>query len=503
MTDPALLAAWNRALDGVRALLSLQGGDERTRMARIAEMEPFAGPYLAEARRGGWQGRVNALLNRLLWRQHRFNQLAMARLHEARCAAYAPDREVKSKPLLLVIAPSDMTAPDTGGATRMWGLCGELAKDFRVEFICVTRWWKEPKRRAILPGVDLISIPMSAELEAAFERGQEAYGAASAFLTMGDPAHPFPLFDNYLRLTAPRAAAALLVGPYLDPRIRAVAADLPVACDMHDVIAEYVGRMAGERRDAAIARLREIESELIRRGAALFSVCQSDAEAIIQAYPEASGKLTIVPNGVACNGAVRLVPSQSRRIARDFGLEKPVILFIGSVLRWNIHAMAEIVERFAPAIRDALWVIVGVDEQEFRRLSGCRARAENVIMAGRVSEPEKEAIFALSALAVAPMRDGTGSSLKIPDYIAHGKPVVSTAIGMRGYPNLEEVVDVVPIEQFEDGVRRRLEQLAAKPDALDDRAESAWRFVRAHFDWQVIGREIATRLKQVAREVPI
>lgn len=503
MTDPALLATWNRALDGVRTLLSLQGGDERTRMARIAEMQPFAGPYLAEAQRGGWQGRVNALLNRLLWRQHRFNQRAMARLHEARCAAYAPDREVKSKPLLMVVAPSDMTAPDTGGAARMWGLCGELANDFRIEFICVTRWWKEPERRAILPGVDLISIPMSAELEAAFERGEEAYGAASAFLTMGDPEHPFPLFDNYLRLNAPRAAAALLVGPYLDPRIRAVAADLPVACDMHDVVAEYVGRMAGDRRDAAIARLREIEAELIRRGGALFSVCRSDAEAIIQAYPEASGKLTIVPNGVACNGVVRLAPSHSRRIARDFGLEKPVILFIGSVLRWNIHAMAEIVERFAPEIRDALWVIVGVDEQEFRRLSGSRARAENVIMAGRVSEPEKEAIFALSALAVAPMREGTGSSLKIPDYIAHGKPVVSTEVGIRGYPQIERVVDVVSLEQFSNRVRERLIELHKSPSALDARVESAFQVVREHFDWRVIGRELVSRMKAIAREVPV
>lgn len=502
MTDPADLKNWQHALLGVRALLSLQGGDERARHARIAEMQPFAGPYLAEVQRGGWQGRLNAVLNRLLWRQHRFNQRAMARLHEARCAAYTPDREVAPKPLLLVIAPSDMTEPNTGGAARMWGLCGELARDFRVEFICITRWWKEPERRAILPGVDLISIPMSAELEAAFERGQAEYGAASAFLTMGDPANTFPLFDHYLRLNAPRAVAVLLVGPYLHPRIASISPDLPVACDMHDVIADYVGRMAGERREAAIARLREIETEVMRRSGALFSVCESDAEAIRQAYSDAEGKLHIVPNGVSCQGVIRIAPSQSLRIARDYGLEKPVVLFVGSVLPWNIRAMADIVETFAPSRREALWVIMGVDESEFRRLSGCNAQASNVIFTGRVSEPEKEAIFALTVLAVAPMREGTGSSLKIPDYLAHGKTVVSTAIGVRGYPQLDRVVDISAIEQFGERVRARLLELNTNASALDDRAEAAFRVVQQDLDWQVIGRTLVSHMMAIARDVP-
>lgn len=503
MSNRLEIEAWNRALQGMRALLSLHGGSEFARTTRIAEMQPYAGPYLAEAQRGGWQGRLHAMLNRLLWRQHRFNQRAMARLHEARCAAYAPEREVTKKPLLLVIAPSDMTEPNTGGAARMWGLCGELARDFRVEFICVTRWWKEPERRAILPGVDLISMPMSAELEAAFERGQAEYGAASAFLTMGDPAHAFPLLDHYIQLTAPRAAAALLVGPYVYPRVRAIAGRLPIACDLHDVIADYVGRMAGSHRERAVARLREIESDMIRGCDALFSVCRSDADEICRSYPDATPKLTLIPNGVSCDGAFRFAPSQSYRIARDYGLKSPVVLFMGSVLPWNIRAMADIVETFAPAIPSACWVIVGVEASEFRHLSGSSACASNVIFAGRVSEPEKEAIVALSALAIAPMRDGTGSSLKIPDYIAHGKPVVSTPVGVRGYPQLQEVVDVVPIDQFGDGVRQRLVDLEGDASGLDARAEAAWEVVRAQLDWQVIGRELAARMKGIAREVPV
>ncbi len=179
------------------------------------------------------------------------------------------------------------------------------------------------------------------------------------------------------------------------------------------------------------------------------------------------------------------------------------MLFIGSVLPWNIHAMKDIVERFATANQDAMWVIVGVDEPEFRRLSGSSARASNVIFAGRVSEPDKEAIFALSSLAVAPMREGTGSSLKIPDYIAHGKPVVSTAVGVRGYPRLEAVVEVVTIEQVADCVRQRLVELEEAPSALDARADSAWQVVRAHFDWQVIGEQTRARMKAVAREAPV
>ena len=74
---------------------------------------------------------------------------------------------------------------------------------------------------------------------------------------------------------------------------------------------------------------------------------------------------------------------------------------------------------------------------------------ENVVLTGPVSEEAKEAILSLADVAWAPMKSGTGSSLKIPEYIAHGKMVVGTPIGFRGFEELLRFSSVIADEDIQ------------------------------------------------------
>ena len=485
-------------VDEAMLYLRLFAESRAARQVRVAEARPFAGPYPMDPERSAWQNRLNHVLNRVLWKQHHFNQRVIGGAQDALLMS-ADDGA--ARPLLQVIVPNDVSENTTGGSARMWGLCGALARHFRVELISVTRWWREPERRSILPGVDLLICSLRGEIDGAIQRAEQEVGRAATFLTMGNPAHPLPMFDGYIRRTTARAAGVLMVGPFLHERFRAQAPDVPLFYDMHDVCRDYVGRMAGEYKATALERLDQLERRMLDDCAAIASVSEADADAVGRMYPGVRGKLHLVPNGVSTANVFRSYPSESLALAQGLGFRKPLILFMGSVLEANIRAMTFIIQQLAPAVPAAQWAILGVSREEHSRLAGSMALPENVAFCGRVPESEKEALFALAALAVAPMGDGTGSSLKIPDYLAHGKPVISTAIGLRGFDAIARHVDVVPLEEMAAACGKLVEQLCADPVALDARAQTAWQLVRETLDWTVVGDRLMSMMKPHLRDV--
>ena len=71
----------------------------------------------------------------------------------------------------------------------------------------------------------------------------------------------------------------------------------------------------------------------------------------------------------------------------------------------------------------------------------------NVVLHGRVSDAEKQRLFAQAALALNPMKVGSGSNLKLVDYLAAGLPVLSSTVGARGFsPELVDCLEVVAPE---------------------------------------------------------
>lgn len=484
---PRKIDIWQNAVKQVETLLSLSDEGRFSSLERCHHLRSLAGPYHRRSASGIWSSCWTDFLNRTLWRQHLFNQRTAALCLEQICgfnALLSSTGSGRSK--ILVIAPNDVIEPTTGGAARVHGLCAEWGKEVDVDIVCVTRWWKEPERLSLYPGVTIMSVPMSPKAEEAAQARQAQFGEASVLLTLGDPDISFPLFDELVRLKAKTSSAVILINPFLIERVRAVVPDKPLFCDLHDFLIDYIGRMAGSCREAALERLRQIESEALKTVEIAFVVSQEDAHRIEEVYPDARGKLCVVPNGVSCESSRRFLPTESRRLGRAFGLEEPVVAFLGSVLWWNIDAMQMIAENLAPERRHALWIVVGVEEDEFRRRSGCRTLPPNLIFEGCVAQSRKEAILALSTIAIAPMRFGTGSSLKIPDYVAHGKTVISTPIGVRGYPELESALQIVELDRFPEAIDDVIELISHNATSLDSSAAKAWEIVRGHYDWTVI-----------------
>jgi glycosyltransferase involved in cell wall biosynthesis len=106
---------------------------------------------------------------------------------------------------------------------------------------------------------------------------------------------------------------------------------------------------------------------------------------------------------------------------------------------------------------------------------------------GRVSDTEKQRLFAAATLALNPMRAGSGSNLKIADYAAAGLPVLTSTVGARGFAPL-----AADLEIFDAGP-------AGWAAAIDSALDEDWTARTAHargvveraYDWRALARRYA------------
>ena len=116
--------------------------------------------------------------------------------------------------------------------------------------------------------------------------------------------------------------------------------------------------------------------------------------------------------------------------------ERPYMLFVGNVSRW--HGLEKALDLYLSNknIRDAYeFVIVGplYDEEAFRQY-----RVDGISFVGAVPNTEVQSWIAdakACLLPVNPIRISPGSPLKLYEYMAHGKPVITQA-DTKGYSDV-------------------------------------------------------------------
>ena len=100
----------------------------------------------------------------------------------------------------------------------------------------------------------------------------------------------------------------------------------------------------------------------------------------------------------------------------------------------------------------------------------------------------------LASVALAPMKSGTGSSLKIPEYVAHGKIVIGTPVGLRGFEALAQSASVIQTPDVGGALGAVLARLEQEPAAFDPDCRAARAEVQAAWDWSVVARPLVAAL---------
>jgi len=196
----------------------------------------------------------------------------------------------------------------------------------------------------------------------------------------------------------------------------------PVVYHAHNV--EYLLRL--QRNSRPVAWLtRGAECALLRR--CFLSTAVSDADA---GHFERLYKIrpSILPNGVDLDKFNRVTTSEIRAVRAKYGLPRQTVLFMGlTAFPPNQEAIRFLVQDVFPrVVQDrpkAKLAIIG-GEVDMRR--------DWLINPGSIPFDEVPAFIKACDLCVAPIFSGSGTRLKILEYMAARKPVVATAKGAEG-----------------------------------------------------------------------
>ncbi|MFC4357701.1 glycosyltransferase family 4 protein [Halobium salinum] len=220
--------------------------------------------------------------------------------------------------------------------------------------------------------------------------------------------------------------------------------------------------------DRAVRNLREYERQAVSRADAVVFQSESDRELFAGSWMCAR----VIPNG--CDVDEIRSAGDPKQLREDLGIpsDTPVCLYVGSFdYGPNRDAAHFIARELAPAFPEVTFLLVGRDPPQLDR--------ENVLSPGFVDD--LPSALALSDIALCPLSTGSGTKLKMMDYLAAGLPIVTTTVGAAGI-SIEDGESAL-VRDDADGMREAIATLLSS-EATRDRLSSNAAALGTQYDWE-------------------
>jgi len=403
------------------------------------------------------------------------------------------------RPRLVVTSTFPIWPPRNGGQLRAYHLYGALAERFDVDLICLAPPSSPPSTRELRPGMIERVVPRTDAHENEEREITLDVGLPVTDIVAGRLTHLTPNYSRALSDALRGAVGVILADPYMYPVLSTVDTRLPFVYDAYNCEFVLKAQMlpdspAGRR---LLEEVRQTEAEASKRSALVLSVSAEDRQNLHTLYGTPNDRFAMVPNGVDLP-QVPFTPIEVRQRNRERWLDAlrrrgagrgltSLATFIGSWHPPNNEAALSIVE-IARSLPEVGFLLVGSHTGSLRHL----AIPANVFLLGEVSDAVKIMVLSTVDVALAPLMTGSGTNLKVVEYLAAGVPVVSTLVGMRGLQVPHECVRVASIEAFGASIRLEL----AEADTALARTVSGRRAVELAYDWHQVGNQLIPRLEQ-------
>jgi glycosyltransferase involved in cell wall biosynthesis len=233
--------------------------------------------------------------------------------------------------------------------------------------------------------------------------------------------------------------------------------------------------------------VRNIEGKLCHASDLIFACSEEDKLRLTQIYGVEKNKIFVIPNGVDCGEIRPSSQAQKQSAKAAIGIkDKKTVLFVGSNYKPNTEATDFIVSVLAHELPGLQFLIIGgVGDTYLHSLkSSADLVPRNVRFFGTVDEEIRNTIYSASDIAINPMFSGSGTNIKMFDYMAAGIPVISTHRGARGIEAPSDTFIVCEAFEF----AKNIQMVLCNPVLLHEMSKKAREFVEDKFDWGIIAK---------------
>jgi glycosyltransferase involved in cell wall biosynthesis len=393
--------------------------------------------------------------------------------------------------ILFVLNDFEVNVPTSGGEIRINRIYSHLSKKYKIILLCLNNSGLII-RTNITDSFAQMSLPKTEEHLHEQEKVNSSFS-----ISVNDIIASMYVSKNYIAAAVARALfgicdAVIVSHPYMIGLLSEINGK-PIIYESHNC--EYdlkESLLKGHPLyHELIETVKKCETEALVKSKLVISVSDDDHDRLRQLC-DGQKAIHTIPNGV--DFEERLFGKEAfPEIVRMFH-GHPVILFVGSAHKPNLDCMCFIRDLLAPAMPECFFLIIGSVCDAFRPRV-----PNNILLCGKVDEDCKAVLIRLANLAINPVACGSGSNLKLAEYLANRIPVVTTPFGARGYTvesGKEAIVCELP--EFEEHIRILLKN----PDLQKSLAESGYRYAKSKLDWSLLSRRYDEVLRRGVFRLP-
>jgi glycosyltransferase involved in cell wall biosynthesis len=395
--------------------------------------------------------------------------------------------------------------PDGGARLRLLGLYGNLGDDIDVTYVgSYQNPDTIPRKIRIREHLKEIDIPLGNEY-------WEMHSMLSPYANDWCWDAVFPLYGylstKYLDAVMKhmkKSDVAVISSPWIFNHVYpSLRENQLVIYDSQNFEGLLNLKLYGEENDITRAIVREVvrsEYELCHRADHIITCLQDDSDKFIEYYGVKQEKLSVFGNGAFADKLLPCTDQRRREQLREkYGLVSPTIVFMGSAYNPNVEA-ARLLLDISKQMPDFQFVLLGGLKKVLSDIDFTFFR--NVIAPGFVSDQEMNEYLWASDIAVNPITTGSGSNVKMYEFMSAALPIITTEVGSRGIDNVNNnTYEISAIENLEHTIRN----LINNPERMKLLSKTARSELCSKYDWDKIserlGRYLLEKLKRKRKKI--
>lgn len=256
--------------------------------------------------------------------------------------------------------------------------------------------------------------------------------------------------------------------------------NIPSVISEHNV--EYIKLSMEKQGD--IDKLRSLEKNICNTADYITTVSQKDKEELLKIG--VNRPVITIPNGVDYS-RYQVMAEVRERYRQKYGIqENDLVLVFHGTLNYSPNIAADDI------LKNQIFPKLSMRHKNLKLLLIGPGRksliGDNIIELSEISFDEFPMHLSMGDIGVVPLTSGSGTRLKIIEYLASGIPTVSTQIGAEGLP-VDDGRDILIAQDARDELLRKTELLLEDKKLRQRLSENGKKLVIGKLDWNIVFKE--------------